>query len=36
MHNGVFATLDQVIDFYGRVSGGGRGDAVVQGEAAAD
>ena len=25
MHNGVFATLDQVIDFYERVSGGGRG-----------
>ena len=25
MHNGVFATLDQVTDFYERVSGGGRG-----------
>ena len=25
MHNGVFSTLDQVIDFYNRIAGGGRG-----------
>jgi len=25
MHNGIFSTLDQVIDFYNRIAGGGRG-----------